>query len=700
MEKFEKYNYQSEESEAKLKEFINKVNELSSQGFISESASAEVVAAQLHNTKLKHRLSILQRAIAEEEKKLGLTSTTGSASGKAAKVGGGGVPKKMSATPRDRMSIRDYLTDVFTHALQTAFPDLEDKTAAVTPTNEKYVAKFGDYQCNDAMALCKIYKDKGVKKSPLEIAQSLANVVTSELASNPGLAKVVDKIEVAKPGFVNVFLSRVYAGEQLKDIVLNGVQPPGLDKRLRVVVDFSSPNIAKEMHVGHLRSTILGDAICRLLEYLGHDVVRLNHVGDWGTQFGMLIAHLQDTYPDYLTKSPPIADLQAFYKQSKKRFDEDEVFKKRAYQCVVSLQRFEPDYKKAWDMICDVSRRDFQKIYDRLNVTLTERGESFYQKYMEELVPYLEKKGLLEPDDGRKIMWGDDRGSIPMTIVKSDGGFTYDTSDMAALKHRVEHEKADWIVYVTDLGQGVHFKLLAECSKKAGVLNANKTRMDFVGFGVVLGEDKKKFKTRSGDTVKLTDLLDEGLRRSLDKLKEKNRHTELTPSELSAAQQAVAYGCIKYADLSHNRQLDYVFSFDKMLDDRGNTAAYLLYAYTRIASIARAAGVRIDDLVKAAHTTPVSLDHPKEFALAKTLLRMNDVLSLVTRDLCLHHLCEYLYDVSTAFSEFYDNCYCIEKDEAGTIKQVHTGRLLLAEATARVMKKCFDILNINTVHKM
>ncbi|KAL1460176.1 hypothetical protein WDU94_012112 [Cyamophila willieti] len=698
MEKFEKYNYQTEESEAKLKEFISKVNELSTQGFISESASAEVVAAQLHNTKLKHRLAVLQRAIAEEEKKLGINSSTGSSSGKAAKVGG--APKKMSATVRDRMSIRDYLTEVFTHALRTAFPDLEDKTAAVAPTNEKYVAKFGDYQCNDAMALCKIYKDKGVKKSPLEIAQSLADVVNKELASNPNLAKVVDKIEVAKPGFVNVFLSRVYAGEQLKDIVLNGVQPPSLDKRLRVVVDFSSPNIAKEMHVGHLRSTILGDAICRLLEYLGHDVVRLNHVGDWGTQFGMLIAHLQDTYPDYLTKSPPIADLQAFYKQSKKRFDEDETFKKRAYQCVVSLQKFEPDYKKAWDMICDVSRRDFQKIYDRLNVTLTERGESFYQKHMEELVPYLEKKGLLELDDGRKIMWGDDRGLIPMTIVKSDGGFTYDTSDMAALKHRIEHEKANWVVIVTDLGQGVHFKLLGECGKKAGFLDPNKTRLDFVGFGVVLGEDKKKFKTRSGDTVKLSELLDEGLRRSLDKLKEKNRHTELTPTELSEAQQAVAYGCIKYADLSHNRNLDYVFSFDKMLDDRGNTAAYLLYAYTRIASIVRAAGVNIDDLVKSAHTTPVSLEHPKEFALAKTLLRLNDVLTLVTRDLCLHHLCEYLYDVSTAFSEFYDNCYCIEKDEAGKIKKVHTGRLLLAEATARVMKKCFDILNINTVHKM
>ncbi|KAI5739853.1 arginine--tRNA ligase, cytoplasmic-like isoform X1 [Diaphorina citri] len=692
MEKFEKFNYQTDESELKLKEFISKVNELSTKGFISESATEDVLAAQLQNTKLKHRLAILQRAIAEEEKKQGISSSSSSQTK--------GTAKKMNVPVRDRMSVRDYLSDVFTHAVQVAFPELGDKTASVASTNEKYVHKFGDFQCNDAMALCKIFKDKGEKKNPFDIAQSIASVVTSELATNPSLAKVIDKIEVAKPGFVNVFLSRVYAGEQIKDIIVNGVQPPTLNKKLRVLVDFSSPNIAKEMHVGHLRSTIIGDTISRLLEYLGHDVVRLNHVGDWGTQFGMLIAHLQDKFPDYLTKSPPIADLQAFYKESKKRFDEDEIFKKRAYQCVVALQRFDPDYKKAWEMICDVSRRDFQKIYDRLNVTLTERGESFYQKHMEQLVPYLEKKGLLELDDGRKIMWGEDRGSIPMTIVKSDGGFTYDTSDLAAIRQRIEEEKADWIVYVTDLGQGVHFRLLEECAKKAGILNPNKTRMDFVGFGVVLGEDRKKFKTRSGDTVKLSELLDEGLRRSLDKLKDKNRHTELTPTELSEAQQAVAYGCIKYADLSHNRNLDYVFSFDKMLDDRGNTAVYLLYAYTRIASIARTAGINSEDLRVAAQSTPVSLEHEKEFALAKTLLRMNDVLMLVTRDLCLHHLCEYLYDISTAFSEFYDNCYCIEKDAEGKIKTVHTGRLLLAEATAKVMKKCFDILNIRTVHKM
>lgn len=695
MERFEKFNHQAEESELRLKEFTTKVNELSAKGFIADSASEEVVSAQALNTKLKHRLAILQRAIAEEEKKLSKSSL--SDPNNCVKKSG---PKKMNIEAKPR-SIREYLQDVFTQALRSAFPDLGDeKTAVVVSTNEKYVHKFGDYQCNDAMALCKTFKDKGIKKNPFEIAEEIATVVTSELQSNAGLAKVIDKVEVARPGYVNIFLSRVFFVDELKDIVLNGVTPPKLDKKLRVLVDFSSPNIAKEMHVGHLRSTIIGDTICHLLEFLGHDVLRINHVGDWGTQFGMLIAHLQDKFPDYLTKSPPIADLQSFYKESKKRFDEDEGFKKRAYECVVKLQKFDPTYKKAWEMICDVSRKDFQKIYDRLNVKLIERGESFYQKQMEELVPFLESKGLLEEDNGRKIMWGEDRNSIPMTIVKSDGGFTYDTSDLAAIRQRIEQEKADWVVYVTDSGQAVHFKLVEECARKAGILNPTKTRMDFVGFGVVLGEDKKKFKTRAGDTVKLTNLLDEGLRRCLDKLKEKNRHVELSADELRKAQEAVAYGCIKYADLSHSRLLDYVFSFDKMLDDRGNTAAYLLYAFTRIASIARTAGVSSEQLREAAKTTLVSLEHEKEFGLAKTLLRLNDVLALMTKDLQLHHLCEYLYDVSTSFSEFYDNCFCVEKDASGAIRTIHMGRLLLADATAKVMKKCFDILNIQTVERM
>lgn len=258
------------------------------------------------------------------------------------------------------------------------------------------------------------------------------------------------------------------------------------------------------MHVGHLRSTIIGDSICRLLEFLNHDVSRINHVGDWGTQFGMLIAHLEDRFPNYAQVSPPISDLQTFYKESKARFDADEAFKTRAYARVVKLQNGDPASTKAWNLICDVSRKDFQKIYDRLDIKLVERGESYYQSRMVEIVKELEGKGFLENDDGRKIMWGNAPNSdgkhdgIPLTIVKSDGGFTYDTSDMATIKHRFSEEKADWVIYVTDAGQYTHFKTIWDCAELNGTLDRSVHRVDHVGFGVVLGEDGKKFKTRSG----------------------------------------------------------------------------------------------------------------------------------------------------------------------------------------------------------
>lgn len=321
------------------------------------------------------------------------------------------------------------------------------------------------------------------------------------------------------------------------------------------------------MHVGHLRSTIIGESLCRLLEYLGHNVKRLNHVGDWGTQFGMLITHLEDRFPNYAEVSPPISDLQAFYKESKTRFDNDADFKKRAYDRVVKLQGGHSDTVKAWKLICDVSRKDFQKIYDQLDITVEERGESFYQSRMESIVKEMTERKLLENDDGRKIMWGNVAHSdndIPLTVVKSDGGFTYDTSDMACIKQRLVEENANWVIYVTDAGQATHFKTIFQCAERMGILDPGKHRVDHVVFGVVLGEDGKKFKTRSGDTVKLNDLLDEGLSRAMEKLKEKERDKVLTAAELKDAQESVAYGCIKYADLSHNRQNEYVFSFDRV----------------------------------------------------------------------------------------------------------------------------------------
>ncbi|XP_048459425.1 arginine--tRNA ligase, cytoplasmic [Rhincodon typus] len=323
-------------------------------------------------------------------------------------------------------------------------------------------------------------------------------------------------------GFINVHLNKEFVSKLLTDLLVNGVQPPLVGPKRKVVVDFSSPNIAKEMHVGHLRSTIIGDSMCRLFEFVGYDVLRLNHVGDWGTQFGMLIAHLQDKFPDYLVVSPPIGDLQAFYKESKKRFDEEEAFKKRAYECVVQLQSHNPEIIKAWNLICDVSRKEFQKIYDCLDIQLIERGESFYQDMMVDVVKLFEEKGMTQLDEGRKIVFPPGC-SLPLTIEKSDGGYTYDTSDLAALRQRIFDEKADMIIYVVDSGQSVHFQTIFAAAQMIGWYDPKKIRVEHTGFGVVLGEDKKKFKTRSGETVRLIDLLNEGLKRSMEKLLAKER---------------------------------------------------------------------------------------------------------------------------------------------------------------------------------
>lgn len=581
------------------------------------------------------------------------------------------------------------LNELFRKAITATFPDLPDAPVVVQPSQGD---RFGDYQCNSAMAINQILKGKGVKSNPRQIATSIvANVPQNDL---------VQKVEVSGAGFININLSHNYVSSMLKDILTNGVQPPAVPMKRRCVVDFSSPNIAKEMHVGHLRSTIIGESLCRLLEFVGHDVLRINHIGDWGTQFGMLIAHLQDKFPNYLQVSPPIADLQAFYKESKKRFDEDEAFKKVAYEKVVELQGGNSDVRKAWNLICDVSRKEFDIIYNRLDVTLIERGESFYQPMMPGIVAELERKGKVIEEEGRKVMFVKGM-KVPLTVVKSDGGFTYDTSDLAAIKQRLEQENGEWLVYVTDAGQGDHFKLIFGGAREAEWYDPKVTRVDHVGFGVVLGEDKKKFKTRSGDTIRLVDLLDEGLKRALDKLKEKQRDQVLSAEELRAAQESVAYGCIKYADLSHNRVNDYVFSFDKMLDDKGNTAVYLLYAYTRIRSIMRTANIDRESLESCLGTTEISLEHPKEWKLGKCIIRFPEILSRVLDDLLMHTLCEFMYEMATTLTEFYDNCYCVEKDrKTGEVIKVDMGRMLLLEATARVMETAFYILGIKPVTKM
>ncbi|OWA52190.1 Arginine--tRNA ligase, cytoplasmic [Hypsibius exemplaris] len=585
------------------------------------------------------------------------------------------------------------LEALFHVAVVTVYPMIEEFVNIVNTCDPRH----GDYQCNTAMQLCQWLKKQGKSEKAVDIAALLV----AALPPND----LIESTKINPIGFVNVFLRNDYVTERLTTLLRKNVPPPTIPKKFKVIVDYSSPNIAKEMHVGHLRSTIIGDSIANLLEFVGHDVLRLSHIGDWGTQFGMLIAHLQDKFPNYLSVSPPIGDLQSFYREAKVRFDDpnEPEFKKRAYNCVVELQSRNPDSIKAWTMIVDVSDRENKQVYKRLKISdkLQNRGESFYDEMMKDVVKQLDEGGHLKLEDGRKLMFVPDC-PIPMTVVKSDGGFTYDTSDMATIRHRLQVEKCDWNIYVIDSGQKGHIDMVIKAAEVVGWYNPSEQKNQFVGFGLVLGEDSKKFKTRSGTTIRLSELLDEGLTRSAAKLQEKNRDKDLSKEEFEAARDAVAYGCIKYADLSKNRISDYIFSFDKMLEDRGNTAVYLLYAYTRIRAITRNSGVSAESLQEYLQATPrLPLDHPKEFKLAKKLIQFHEVILSVLESLLMNGLCDYVYELSCVFTEFYDVCYCIEKDrKTGEIVRIHKHRLLLCEATSAVMDRCFKILGITPVSKM
>lgn len=660
--------------------------------------------------KLVYRTNILKQSIAEQEKLNALKgcSTTAKKENKSnadavaekkmkkdteKKIGGSVVKLQ---TKYNYVKVEDYgdsmiemLKELFGEAVRKAYPALEEVPIAISETA---LAKFGDYQFNSSMVIAKKLGQSGIKVTPRDVATTVLENLRS--------VEQIEKTEVAGAGYVNVFLNRKSVAESIARVVTEGVPVPRIEKR-RVIVDFSSPNIAKEMHVGHLRSTIIGDGICRLLEFVGFEVLRINHIGDWGTQFGMLIAHLQDRFPNFLHETPPISDLQAFYKESKKRFDEDEKFKARAHECVVKLQNYDANFVKAWQMICDVSRRDFARIYERLDIKIIERGESFYQRRMTDVVKELDKLGYLKAEDGRKLMFP--KGcEIPLIVVKSDGGYTYDTSDLAAIRYRLFEDKADWIIYVVDAGQSLHLETIYAAARDLGWYNPEEKRVEHVAFGLVLGEDRKKFKTRSGDTVRLTDLLDEGVKRASAKLQEKEREKVMTQEELESARDAVAYGCIKYTDLSQTRTQDYVFSFDKMLDDRGNTAVYLLYAYARIRSICRNTGVsreEVENYVRGLTKGGLPLEHEREFKLAKAILKFSDCILNVLDSLMLHHICDYVYSLSTIFHDFYSECYVIHKDREGN-STLFYHRLVLCQVTADVMASCFNILGIRTVEKM
>ena len=436
------------------------------------------------------------------------------------------------------------------------------------------------------------------------------------------------KKQLPKNVFIDIYINQEWAEEEAINILKKGISLDTQYKNRHIAVDFSSPNIAKEMHVGHLRSTILGESICRILEFLGNKVERINHVGDWGTQFGMLIAYLESINPNYSDepeKCGNIRDLEEFYKNAKKKFDDDPEFKKTSQLKTVDLQKGDPDARKAWQFICQISRDNFEKVYQKLDVHLTEFGESFYDDLCRKLVKDLENKNIIVEDQGAKIIRVEGFKN-PMIIVKSDGGIGYDSTDLAALNYRINTLKADWLIYVVATEQSEHFKILFKAGEMAGIYKKGEVRLDHMGFGLVQGADGKKISTRKGGSLKLIDLLEEGQEnaaKEMEKRNSKNKDdSKMSPEYIKEASEKLGTSAIKYFDLKQFRTTGYRFDFQKMLDDKGNTAVYLFYSYVRICSIYRKLNMdekQIEELIK---TTKIEVKEKAEKNLIYCFLMM------------------------------------------------------------------------------
>ncbi len=579
--------------------------------------------------------------------------------------------------------IRSHLKDA---CLKAFASELEHVEPVIDPASNP---AFGDFQSNLALTL-----QKQLKKPPRAIAE--------ELVKNLAGDSIYEEPTVAGPGFINIRLKKEFLEDELNKIKNDrrlGI-PQAADGK-KIVVDMSSPNIAKEMHVGHLRSTIIGDAIARTYEFLGHNVIKVNHVGDWGTQFGMLIAELKEKYPAALKESEALdlGDLVDFYKQSKKHFDEDAEFKGRAHKEVVSLQSGDPESVKAWELLCNQSRKAFEEIYRILGIeNLQERGESFYNDMLAETVKELEAKGVAVENQGAKCVFLDgflneDGKPLPLIVQKKDGGFNYAATDVSAVRHRVESDRADEIIYVVGAEQALHLQMMLLTAKKAGWL-PEQVRAEHVGFGAVLGEDGKKLKTRAGETVRLKDLLDEAVQHAGEDLETRlaERGRNETAAWKSEVASLIGIAAVKYADLSLNRMTDYKFSFKKMLSLQGNTAPYMMYAYVRVRGIAREGGIDFDKLDDKAR---VILNEPQEFALAKQLLKFDDTLESVIKEFLPNRICEYLFELSQNFNQFYEACQVLNAAEP-----VRTSRLILCNLTAQTIKTGMNLLGINLPDRM
>ena len=532
-----------------------------------------------------------------------------------------------------------------------------------------------DFQTNLAFMLSKIRK-----KKPLDCAHEIQEAVKSADFN----------IEISGPGFINIALS----DKALIDIFrgLPQISLPRDKTHSKVIVDYSSPNVAKDFHVGHLRSTIIGDSLANTLDWLGFDVLRLNHIGDWGTAFGMLIAHIKNHYQLRVDNDDfELSDLMIWYKESKARFDEDRQFYDQSKEEVVKLQSGDEVNLDIWKKICQQSEKAYQEIYNRLSIKdLKVRGESFYNPFLHQVIKDCESKDILSHDDGAKCLFLEgffnrENQPLPLIVQKSDGGFNYATTDLAALKHRFKEEKAHKVFYVTDSGQRNHFEMIFAAGQKLGYID-NLDCVKHVPFGLVLDKNKKKFKTRSGETIKLKDLLDQGCEKAHAIASEKQL------KDVDLFSKVVGIGAIKYADLSNNKLSDYVFDFDKMLSFDGNTVVYILYAYVRIHSLKTKQGfdntLCLTDITLS--DTPFN-EHEKKLLIALNLFP--GVIQKVCDDLSPNHLTDYLYSLANDFHGFFQHCPIKDHPEGKK-------RLCIANEVASVLKIGLEILGCDVIYEM
>lgn len=578
------------------------------------------------------------------------------------------------------MNLHNLLIQRFRQALA----DIGAPADAPAPLSRSTRPEFGDYQFNGAMALA-----KSLRQKPRDIAEKIVAAVK--------LDDVAEKLDIAGPGFINIHLQPQWMATQLRAAAQDSRLGVAKQPEQVVVVDYSSPNLAKEMHVGHLRSTIIGDAVAKALEFMGHKVIRQNHMGDWGTQFGMLLAHLSDKLAANEVAETALSDLEDFYRAAKVRFDDEEGFADRARDYVVKLQGGDANCLGLWQNFIDVSIAHSEQVYSKLNVSLQRQhvmGESAYNEDLAAVVSELKSAAIAVEDQGAQVVFlhelADKEGKPAAYIVqKSGGGYLYSTTDLAAIRYRCGKLAADRTLIFTDARQALHFKQTEIVARKANFIQPQQS-YEHCPFGMMLGNDGKPFKTRSGDTIKLADLLNEAVERAAVLIAQ--RDSDLTVEEQAEVAEKVGIGAVKYADLSKNRTTDYVFNWDSMLSFEGNTAPYLQYAYTRVQSIFRKAGVSAQQV-----NYSIEITTAQEKALGVKLLQYVEAINLLIAEATPHVLCSYLFELASCFMSFYEACPILKE---GIDAKSKNSRLMLAALTANTLKAGLELLGIDTMEKM